>query len=180
MEKIVSKGLKIDLHIHSEYSKNKDGEKVADNTLNNLPILVQGLINHQVEMCAITDHDNFNYELYSELKKEELKENCILKVLPGIEFSVEFVAGKVIHIVTIFDDTDEEKVKNIEEVMVRGKGVSCYKKTMAAYTKRDYFEILSDINIDFIMMLMNLETKRTRFLIKYIMWKIMLRRSCVF
>lgn len=26
MEKIVSKGLKIDLHIHSEYSKNKDGE----------------------------------------------------------------------------------------------------------------------------------------------------------
>lgn len=76
MEKIVSKGLKIDLHIHSEYSKNKDGEKVADNTLNNLPILVQGLINHQVEMCAITDHDNFNYELYSELKKEELKENC--------------------------------------------------------------------------------------------------------
>ena len=40
MEKIVSKGLKIDLHIHSEYSKNKDGEKVADNTLNNLPILI--------------------------------------------------------------------------------------------------------------------------------------------
>ena len=35
--------------------------------------------------------------------------------------------------------------------MVRGKGVSCYKKTIAAYTKRDYFEILSDINIDFIM-----------------------------
>ena len=60
MEKIVSKGLKIDLHIHSEYSKNKDGEKVADNTLNNLPILVQGLINHQVEMCAITAHDKFN------------------------------------------------------------------------------------------------------------------------
>ena len=151
MEKIVSKGLKIDLHMHSKYSKNKDGEKVADNTLHNLPILVQGLINHQVEMCAITDHDNFNYELYSELKKEELKENCILKVLPGIEFSVEFVAGKVNHIVTIFDDKDEDKVKNIEEVMVRGKGVSSYKKTIGAYTKRDYFEILSDINIDFIM-----------------------------
>lgn len=151
MEKIVSRGLKIDLHMHSEYSKNKDGEKVADNTLNNLPILVRGLINHQVEMCAITDHDNFNYELYSELKKEELKENCILKVLPGIEFSVEFMEGKVIHIVTIFDDKDEDKVKNIEEVMVRGRGASCYKKTIGAYTKRDYFEILSDINIDFIM-----------------------------
>ena len=151
MDKIVSKGIKIDLHMHSEYSKAKDGQKVVDNTLNNLPILVQGLINHQVEMCAITDHDNFNYELYSELKREELKENCILKVLPGIEFSVEFVEGKVIHIVTIFDDKDQDKVKNIEEIMVRGKGASCYKKTLGAYTKRDYFDILSDINIDFIM-----------------------------
>lgn len=35
--------------------------------------------------------------------------------------------------------------------MVRGKGVNSYKKTITAYTKRDYFEILSDINIDFIM-----------------------------
>ena len=47
------------------------------------------------------------------MKKEEIKENCNLKVLPGIEFSVEFVTGKVNHIVTIFDDKDEEKVKNI-------------------------------------------------------------------
>ena len=151
MDKIVLKGIKIDFHIHSEYSKNKDGKKVADNTLNNLPILLKGLIYHQVEMCAITDHDNFNYELYSELKKEELKDNCILKVFPGVEFSVEFVEGKVIHIVTIFDDKDEDKVKNIEEVMLRGKGASCYKKPLGAYTKRDYFDILSDINIDFIM-----------------------------
>lgn len=151
MKKIVSRGIKIDLHIHSEYSKAKDGQKVAGNTLNNLPTLVQGLNNNQVEMCAITDHDNFNYELYSELKKEESKDNCILKVLPGIEFSVEFIENKIIHIVTIFDDKDEDKVKNIEEVMVRGKGASCYKKTKEAYTKKDYFEILSDINIDFIM-----------------------------
>lgn len=136
MDKIVSKGIKIDLHMHSEYSKAKDGQKVVDNTLNNLPILVQGLINHQVEMCAITDHDNFNYELYSELKREELKENCILKVLPGIEFSVEFVEGKVIHIVTIFDDKDQDKVKNIEEIMVKGKGASCYKKTLGGSSVR--------------------------------------------
>ena len=28
MEKVVSRGIKIDLHIHSEYSKAKDGKKV--------------------------------------------------------------------------------------------------------------------------------------------------------
>ena len=111
MGKIVSKGIKIDLHIHSEFSMAKDGQKVAENTIDNLPILVRRLMDNQVEMCAITDHDNFNYRLYSELKNEEKKDNCIQKVLPGIEFSVEFDEGKVIHIVTIFDDRDEEKVK---------------------------------------------------------------------
>ncbi|MBD5521634.1 MAG: hypothetical protein HDR03_10550 [Lachnospiraceae bacterium] len=151
MEKVVSKGIKVDLHIHSEYSKNKDGKKVADNTLSNLSVLVNGLIENEVAMCSITDHDAFNYELYSELKKEELKNNCICKVLPGIEFSVEFVEGKVIHIVTLFDDKDNEKVKNIEKVMLSGKGFTCYKKTKSAYTRADYFDILLDIGIDFIM-----------------------------
>lgn len=151
MEKKWRKLLKIDLHIHSEYSKSKDGRKVAENTLNNIPILVQRLCNNQVEMCAITDHDTFDYDIYSELKKEESKGNCIQKVLPGIEFSVEFIEGKVIHIVTIFDDRDDEKVKKIQNIMVNGKGKTCYKKTKEAYTKLDYFDILSEIDIDFIM-----------------------------
>ena len=151
MEKVVSRGIKIDLHIHSEYSKAKDGKKVEENTLDNIPVLVQGLLANQVEMCAITDHDAFNYGMYYELKKEEQKNNCVKKVLPGIEFSVEFVEGKVIHIVTIFDDRDDEKVRNIQKIMEQGKGMSCYKKTKGAYTKSDYFDILSEINIDFIM-----------------------------
>ena len=151
MEKVASRGIKIDLHIHSEYSKAKDGQKVSENTLNNVPILVQGLCDNQVEMCAITDHDTFDYNIYSQLKKEESKDNCIQKVLPGIEFSVEFIEGKVIHIVTIFDDKDDEKVRNIQNIMINGKGKTCYKKTKEAYTKSDYFDILSEINIDFIM-----------------------------
>ena len=42
MKKIATKGIKIDLHIHSEFSKGKDGQKVAENTLSNLPVLVKG------------------------------------------------------------------------------------------------------------------------------------------
>ncbi len=151
MEKVVNKGIKIDLHIHSVYSKNKDKDKVSNNTIDNLPVLVKGLIENNVELCAITDHDEFNYEIYRKLKEEEDKDNCIKKVLPGIEFSVEFVEGKVIHIVTIFDDKDDEKVKCIEQVMTTGKGKTSYKKTKGVYLKTDYFEILNEINIDFIM-----------------------------
>lgn len=151
MEKIVLKGIKIDLHIHSEFSRKKDGEKVAHNTIENLPILVEKLKKNEVEMCAITDHDTFNYELYSKLKNEEKNANCIKKVLPGIEFSVEFVEKKIIHIVTIFDDKDEEKVKYIEEVMLRGKGKTLYDKSKEAYSRKNYFEILSEINLDFVM-----------------------------
>lgn len=52
MKKIATKGIKIDLHIHSEFSKGKDGQKVAENTLSNLPVLVKGLIDNNVEMCG--------------------------------------------------------------------------------------------------------------------------------
>lgn len=149
MEKIINKGIKIDLHIHSVYSKNKDKDKVSNNTIDNLPMLVKGLTENDVELCAITDHDEFNYEIYRKLKEEEEKDNCIKKVLPGIEFSVEFVEGKVIHIVTIFDDKDDEKVKHIEQIMSTGKGKTAYKK--GAYSKANYFEILNEINTDFIM-----------------------------
>ena len=151
MDKVVSKGTKIDLHIHSVYSKNKDKDKVANNTLENLPVLTQKLIDNEIELCAITDHDEFNYEIYKKLKCEETKDNCIKKVLPGIEFSVEFVEGKVIHIVTIFDDRDDTKVKNIEQIMKNGIGKTAYRKTKGAYPKNDYFEILNEINIDFVM-----------------------------
>ncbi|MFR7390355.1 MAG: hypothetical protein ACLUTU_16345 [Blautia faecis] len=96
--------------------------------MSNLPVLVKGLIDNNVEMCAITDHDSFNYEIYSELKKKNKKTIVLVKVLPGIEFSVEFIDNKVIHIVTIFDDKDEEKVKRIEEIMLKGKGASSYKR----------------------------------------------------
>jgi len=94
MEKVVSRGIKIDLHIHSEYSKAKDGKKVEENTLDNMPVLVKGLLANQVEMCAITDHDAFNYGMYYELKKEEQKNNCVKKVLRESNFQLNLLKVK--------------------------------------------------------------------------------------
>lgn len=151
MEKVVEKGIKIDLHIHSVHSYKKDGKKVSENTIEQLPVLVDRLNENGVEMCAITDHDMFNFEMYKKLKEEEMKGGSIKKVLPGIEFSVEFVEGTVIHIVTLFNDKNEDKVKNIDKIMTSGLGVQKFQKKISAYSKTDFFEILETIGLDFIL-----------------------------
>ena len=72
MDKVVSKSLKIDFHIHSFYSKYKDEFKlVKEGIKENLDILLEKLNENKINMCAITDHDYFSYELYSELKSHE-------------------------------------------------------------------------------------------------------------
>ena len=48
MQKVVTNGLKIDLHIHSACSSLKDGAKVKGNTIANIPLLVQKLDEQQV------------------------------------------------------------------------------------------------------------------------------------
>lgn len=151
MEKVVDKPIKIDLHMHSCFSSDKDGSLVALNTKSNLKTLIQGLVENDVNMVSVTDHDTFNYDLYATLKMQEQANNCIKKVLPGIEFTVEFMPDKPIHIVTIFEDSDEEKVKNIETIMTSGRGKDKYSKTKKQFSKRDYFDILGEIGLDFVM-----------------------------
>ena len=60
MEKIVKKPLKIDFHIHSVASNHKDKKVVKDGTVENLPILISKLVENEVNMVSITDHDNFD------------------------------------------------------------------------------------------------------------------------
>ena len=63
-------------------------------------------------MCSISDHDNFDFNIYNRLKQEENK-GSIKKVFPAVEFSVTY-EKKVLHVITIFDDKDEEKIKKIQ------------------------------------------------------------------
>ena len=63
-------------------------------------------------MCSISDHDNFDFNIYNRLKQEENK-GSIKKVFPAVEFSVTY-DKKVLHVITIFDDKDEEKIKKIQ------------------------------------------------------------------
>lgn len=148
MDKIVSSGYKFDLHIHSCFSKNKDKDRVQNNTAANIQVLLNKLEENQVNICAITDHDVFNYGIYRKLKANE-GQGELKKVLPGVEFSVSFKqegTEKVVHVVTIFDDMDDIKVKNIEKVL----GKQQYDGD-GAFSEELYFKLLREIDLDTIM-----------------------------
>ena len=141
--------MKIDLHIHSCVSAHKDGRKVKNNTRENIGILINKLNENGVNICSITDHDMFSFEMYSELKKAEQDDNSILKVLPGIEFSVRFQGvetEETVHVIAIFSDNDIDKVQRIESVV---KGFR--PQNNGAYTEEGFLQILRDIDLNTIL-----------------------------
>ena len=149
-ERIVKDGIKVDFHIHSIGSKYKDHLKVKNLTIENIGILIKKLNENNINMCAITDHDNFEFDIYKRLKDEE-KKGCIQKVLPGVEFSVVF-EDKVIHIIVVFDDTQEEKLKDIQKILFNGKNSPDYDDTdKQAYTEKRFLEIIKKIDLSNIM-----------------------------
>ena len=84
--KVVESGYKIDLHIHSVCSRAKDKGKVAFNTIDNIGVLAEKLNDNGVQICAITDHDAFGFDMYMALKAYE-NQCSIIKVFPGSIFT---------------------------------------------------------------------------------------------
>lgn len=149
MERIVQTGIKIDLHIHSQASSGKDRKKVKNNTLANIGTLIQRLNENNVNICAITDHDAFSYDIYSSLKNAERQNNSIQKVLPGIEFSVLFkneTEQKEIHVVAIFSDIEDSKIKKIEQIIFTNPPADSN-----AYSEDEFLNVLRLINLDTIL-----------------------------
>lgn len=149
-DKIVETGMKVDFHIHSYASKHKEGKGLVDNsTVKNLATLIKKLNERKINMCAISDHDNFDIEIYKQLKKQENK-GTIKKVLPAVEFTVGFDL-KILHIIVLFDDTEPSKLENIQELIFdTRKGQPKYKN--GAFTEEQFLEIIKkiDLNVVFI------------------------------
>ncbi|MBP5529827.1 MAG: hypothetical protein J6X80_07235 [Lachnospiraceae bacterium] len=151
--KVVESGYKIDLHIHSASSNGKDKGKVAFNTLKNIRILAEKLNENGVQICAITDHDVFDYKMYKALKKYEEDNNTIIKVFPGVEFSVEYLGENettVLHVIAIFNDEDDTKIEKISNVLKNSKGNIDYDRN-TAFSEEKFLSILRKINLDTIL-----------------------------
>ena len=146
----ISKGTnlyKMDLHMHSINSKGKDAGKVNFNTLENLPELICKLNENMVQICAITDHVAFSYEMYSKLRLEEGK-GSIVKVFPGVEFSVEFKGDNenvVVHVIAIFDDSNDKKIVNIQNKLLDENGTVNYDRQQAFSEEKFMFQALLQV-----------------------------------
>ena len=92
--KVVESGYKIDLHIHSVCSRAKDKGKVAFNTIDNICVLAEKLNANGVQMCAITDHDAFGFDMYKALKAYE-NDALLLKCFPVLSLQLS-LSGKMV------------------------------------------------------------------------------------
>ena len=158
MERIVTKPTRIDLHIHSAASvvtKDKGKKELSDCDKDHVSVLLRGLEAHGINMCAITDHDCFDKDLYFALKERE-GDGCLNKVLPGIEFSVSIRAdGKkptVVHIVAIFDDRRPDLIDGIAEVVCDENGKPRYDDlNNGAFTEDGFAKVLRDIGLNAVL-----------------------------
>lgn len=143
--------ISIDLHIHSIYSEYKEkNEYVNESKIGNLEILLQKLNENNINMFAITDHNRFSYALYSSIRNkidQKIFKN-VLKNLPGIEFDVQIEEDKPsCHIIAIFDDKNEEKVKNIEEIINK----NLLRRQSDFYNRESFEKILREIGLNVIL-----------------------------
>ena len=153
-DRIVLKPTKIDLHIHSAASKHKDGAKVKDNTVENIGVLLEKLEENKVNMAAITDHDVFSYEMYTTLKDKVSNAQYLKHVLPGVEFTVSFNNGNSdipVHVVTLFDDTDQERVESIGTLIpMDDRGHPAYDINGTAFSEDMFWKLIRSIGLDIV------------------------------
>lgn len=153
-DRVVLEPTKIDLHIHSAASKHKDGAKVKDGTVKNIEVLFKKLEENKVNMAAITDHDVFSYKMYAALRDMVGNARYLKRVLPGVEFTVSFNNGNSdipVHVVTIFDDADQDKVKSIETLIpMDNTGKPKYDINGSAFSEEKFWQIIRSIGLDIV------------------------------
>lgn len=159
IEKIIKTGNKVDFHIHSIASKHKESDDCVDSsTLDNIDSLIEKLNQREINMCSISDHDNFDFNIYNRLKQEENK-GSIKKVFPAVEFSVTY-NKKVLHVITIFDDKDEEKIKKIQNEIFDIKNNKPFYDDIElnSFSENKYLNILKNIDLNVVMIAHQKET----------------------
>ncbi len=142
--------IKFDLHIHSFASKYKEINGIVDDsTKENISILINKLIENDIRMFSITDHNRFDKDLYLEIDSYLKDHKNELTILSGVEFDVKLdVNAKPCHIITIFNtNNDIDNYNKISEVINK----NLLTNQSSYYKKDDYNRLLSEINLDVIL-----------------------------
>ncbi|MEE0955668.1 MAG: hypothetical protein U0L49_07600 [Eubacterium sp.] len=96
----------------------------------------------------------FGFDMYKALKTYESDTHCsIIKVFPGIEFTVEFIGEEgptVLHVIAVFSDEDEAKVAKIADYLIDGEGKTAYDKG-GAFSEEKFLSILRSIDLDTVL-----------------------------
>lgn len=82
---MLNNNIRIDLHIHSKASEYKEKNNyVANSNIDNIDVLLSKLHENNINLMAITDHNNFDFELYKRIKQSINKESYtnIKNILP--------------------------------------------------------------------------------------------------
>lgn len=166
VDKIIESGNKVDFHIHSIASKHKESDDCVDlSTINNINLLIEKLNERNINMCSISDHDNFDFDIYKRLKAEEGK-GSIKKVFPAVEFSVTY-DKKVLHVITIFEDNNDEKIQKIQKEIfdIKNNRPLYDDVELMSFSENKYLDILKNIDLNVVMIAHQKETlssKETR------------------
>lgn len=122
---MLNKNIIVDLHIHSKASDYKEERGYMDESnIDNVEVLIGKLEQNNVNLFSITDHNRFDYELYSKLKEKisKNKYTYINNILPGIEFDVNLEENKKpCHIICIFDDKNQKKLSEISSIIKQNR-----------------------------------------------------------
>ncbi|MCG8542000.1 MAG: hypothetical protein MJA82_18980, partial [Clostridia bacterium] len=103
MEQVFNNGsrwLKVDFHLHT--NADKEFKYTGDNR-EYLQNYIEALIDKDIKIGCITNHNKFNQNEYKQLKKEAIKNDIFL--LPGVELSVAD-GSNGIHTLIVFDEKD--------------------------------------------------------------------------
>lgn len=153
-----SEWLRADLHLHtisdSEFSYSGDENYFVSN-------FITQLTNENISVCAVTNHNKFNYSEFNEIRINA--EKLGIYVLPGVEFSLKD-GSSGIHVVIIFDDEwiyNKENENYIQKFLDQSfTGITNYSKSpypnsnynlqelykcLEAY-KKDYFINLAHVD----------------------------------
>ena len=125
---------------------------MKDGTVENIDVLFERLEKNEVNMAAITDHDAFDYGVYDALRHKVDGARHLRKVLPGVEFTVSFKTNegsKSVHVVTLFDDKDQESVRRISNAIPSKNGRPDYDNG-CAFTEDAYWNIIREIGLDIV------------------------------